>query len=85
MFRSSQVPQRKPAGHESPYERSAGAFSQGSRVANIICTPFVSAVAVTGQVTLIRGPLKTYSAPPQMMCDGGTEKPRALAERIAVH
>lgn len=39
---------------------------------------------VTGQITLLRGPVQTYSVPSMVESDGTLHPPRALAERIYV-
>jgi hypothetical protein len=61
---------------------------QGSRVANIAGPPPFDAdtmtMYVTGQITLIRGPVNTYSVPPMTDDVGVLHPPRALAERLYV-
>lgn len=66
------------------------ATCQGSLVANIttaIDDPYVAdseTIYVTGQITLLRGPIGAYSVPSQIAADGTFAPARALAERIYV-
>lgn len=61
---------------------------QGSRVANVAGpTPFDAdsvPMYVTGQITLLRGPVNTYSVPSMTDDAGVLHPPRALAERLYV-
>lgn len=65
---------------------------QGSQVANITTPMTLPVVAgatgtmfVTGQITLLRGEVSSYSTPQQVLDDQGNfAPPRALAERIYV-
>lgn len=63
---------------------------QGSLVANVVTTadltppPASTTVYVTGQITLLRGPVMTINAPPGYDCNGDPTPPRALAERLYV-
>lgn len=59
----------------------------GSRVAPVIPEDPAtdpSMIYVTGQITLLQGPLKSYVAPPMQCADGTWIPTRALAERIYV-
>jgi hypothetical protein len=63
---------------------------QGSLVANVVTggtltpPPASATVYVTGQITLLRGPVMTLNAPPGYDCNGDPTPPRALAERLYV-
>ncbi|HEY6415790.1 MAG TPA: hypothetical protein VIX41_06120, partial [Acidimicrobiales bacterium] len=67
---------------------------QGSNIANVVTgsvgvgappTPVTEdTMYVTGQITLLRGPLEQYFAPQQPFGDGTYAPPRALAERTYV-
>lgn len=59
---------------------------QGTKVANLsgVGAGNLETVYVSGQITLIRGPVKVVSAPNMPRCDGETQPFRALAERIYV-
>lgn len=61
---------------------------QGTPIANVSLDPndvgATSTAYVTGQITLLRGPVESISVPQQPKGDGTYEPPRALAERIYV-